>query len=80
MACIVEHHQFCLETMSQKWRNNFKGQNIWTTDPNEKDNGKPMYLKKPGHQTLLHLSILRNRDIKCAAMSLLDFPHLKQIQ
>lgn len=32
----AEHHQFCLETVSQKWRNNLKGQNIRTTDPNER--------------------------------------------
>lgn len=57
----VEHHQFCLEVMSQKWRNNFKGQNIRTTDPNERDNGQPLYLKEPRHQTLLYLAILQNK-------------------
>lgn len=46
MPCDVEHHQFFLEVMSQKWRNNFKGQNIRTTDPNKRNNGQPLYLEE----------------------------------
>lgn len=57
----AEHHQFWLETVSQKWRN-FKGQNIRTRDPTERTMDSPCTLKSKALDLFVTFHIMKPRS------------------